>query len=132
VDRTELFCTAVNCIDGRAQLPVIDFLKARFGVQHVDVLSECGPAQLLALRRDRHAAKLLIERVAFAVKAHDSVGIAVAAHHDCAATPTDDDTQQYHVTRAVNFLAKRFHHLPILGLWLDDSWSVNEVCSEER
>jgi hypothetical protein len=127
-----LFCTAINCIDGRIQLPVIEFLKVRFGTTYVDVLSEAGPAQLLAVRRDRRAAKLLLERLAFAIKAHDSMGIAIAAHHDCVATPADDDTQRYYVTRAVNFLAKRFNHLSVLGLWLDDGWSVHEVCSEER
>jgi len=98
----------------------------------VDVVTEPGPAQLLAVRRDRRAAKLLVERAAFTVKAHDSIGIAVAAHYDCAATMADDDTQRYHVRRAVNFLAKRFNHVPIVGLWLDDGWCVSEVCSEER
>jgi hypothetical protein len=131
-DRVELFCAAINCVDGRVQLPVIDYLKARFQAQYVDVVSEPGAAQLLAVRRDRRAAKLLVARVAFTVKAHDSIGIAVAAHHDCSATMADDDTQRYHVRRAVNFLAKRFNHVPIVGLWLDERWSVSEVCSEER
>lgn len=47
------FCTAVNCIDGRVQLPVIRYLQERYGVLYVDVVSESGPVHSLAEPADR-------------------------------------------------------------------------------
>ena len=32
------FCTAVTCIDGRVQLPVIHYLTRRFHVEFVDIV----------------------------------------------------------------------------------------------
>ena len=43
------FCTAINCMDGRVQLPVIRFLQERFKVDYVDVISEPGPNLLTGL-----------------------------------------------------------------------------------
>jgi hypothetical protein len=34
------FCTAINCMDGRVQLPTITFLKKHFGIEHVDCITE--------------------------------------------------------------------------------------------
>ena len=33
------FCTAVNCMDGWAKLPVIKYLQDRFNVEHVDSIT---------------------------------------------------------------------------------------------
>ena len=42
------FCTAINCVDGRVQVPVINYLKKRFKVDYVNVVSEPGPSKILA------------------------------------------------------------------------------------
>jgi hypothetical protein len=47
------FCTVVNCIDGRVQLPVIEFLKNRFGVDFVDCITEAAPVRILAGETNR-------------------------------------------------------------------------------
>ena len=46
------FCTAINCMDGRTQLPVIEFLKDKFGVEFVDTITEPGPVRILADQPD--------------------------------------------------------------------------------
>ena len=42
------FCTAINCMDGRTQEPVIAFVKKRFGIDCVDMITEPGPDKILA------------------------------------------------------------------------------------
>jgi hypothetical protein len=37
------YCTAINCMDGRVQLPTTAFQKERFNVDHVDMITEAGP-----------------------------------------------------------------------------------------
>jgi len=42
------FATAINCMDGRCQLPVIEWMKKRYGVEYVDMITEPGPDGVLA------------------------------------------------------------------------------------
>ena len=43
------FATAVNCMEGRTQLPVIAYLKKKFEVDYVDMVTEAGPVKILDL-----------------------------------------------------------------------------------
>ncbi len=36
------FATAINCMDGRVQLPVIAYLKSKYVVDYVDAITEPG------------------------------------------------------------------------------------------
>ena len=40
------FATAINCIDGRTHLPVIDYMRGQFGVDFVDMVTEPGPNKI--------------------------------------------------------------------------------------
>jgi hypothetical protein len=81
------FCTAVNCMDGRVQLPVIRYLQGRFNVEHVDSVTEPAPNLILAKRRDEHVVQSILSRIRVSVESHSSVGIALAGHHECAGNP---------------------------------------------
>lgn len=34
------FATAINCIDGRTQLPVIEWARKKYGVDYVDMITK--------------------------------------------------------------------------------------------
>ena len=57
------FCTVINCMDGRVQLPVIDRLQDRYKVNYVDSITEAGPVRVLSDEWNSEAAKLIVERV---------------------------------------------------------------------
>ncbi len=42
------FVTAINCIDGRVHIPVINWLKASFDAEFVDHITEPGADKALA------------------------------------------------------------------------------------
>ena len=42
------FFTVINCIDGRIQLPVIQYLQQKFKVEFIDSITEAGPNLILA------------------------------------------------------------------------------------
>lgn len=44
------FAAVINCMDGRTQVPVIEFMKSRCGVDYVDMVTEPGPVKILAER----------------------------------------------------------------------------------
>lgn len=118
------YCTAINCIDGRVQIPVIRFLEGRFDVDYVDVVSEPGPNRILADQQDSYAVDSILNRVAISVEYHGSVGIAVIGHHDCAGNPATREEQGEDTLTAVDFLREMYPGLPVIGLWVDEDWSV--------
>ena len=125
------FCTAVNCMDGRVQLPVIRYLQGRFDVEHVDSITEPGPNLLLAKRTDHDAVRSILRRVRISVEKHSSVAIALAGHHDCAGNPATEQEQKQHVAAGVEFLRRQYPNIPIIGLWVDEKWDVHEVPARE-
>ena len=49
------FCSAIDCMDGRVQLPVINYWKERLKVSSVDSITEPGPNLILAKQSDKVA-----------------------------------------------------------------------------
>lgn len=121
------FCTAVNCMDGRTQVPVFEYLKGRFGVEYVDMITEPGPNRILAEQDNYRQVDSILQRIEISVRAHGSVGIAVVGHHDCKGNPADDQQQLEHIRAAIEYLGHRYGELPILGLWVDEHWQVSEI-----
>ncbi len=120
-------CTAINCMDGRVQAPVAEFLKRRFGVEYVDVITEPGPNLILAEQDDFRLVDSILRRVEISVSKHRSVGIAVVGHHDCAGNAADQQQQTLHTRAAVEYIEHRHGHLPVIGLWVDDAWQVSQI-----
>jgi len=124
------FCTVVNCMDGRVQLPVIRYLQGRFEVAYVDSVTEAGPVKSLTEPVDETVSQSILRRVAVS-RTHGSKVVAVIAHDDCAGNPEDDTTQRRQLEEAMGFLAGHFPDMLILGLWLNRDWSVFEVTSRD-
>ncbi len=121
------FCTAINCIDGRIQLPVINRLKERFGADYVDCITEAGPNLILSDRREIRRVEAILKGVQISVEKHGSTGIAIAGHHDCAGNPAPKDIQIAHIKKAAEFVKTEYPNLEVIGLWVDENWEVNEI-----
>ncbi len=121
------FCTAVNCMDGRVQIPVISYLTERFKVDFVDVVSEAGPNRILADGLDDQLLESIWTRVEISISQHDSKGVAVIGHHDCAGNPVGESEQRLHIAAAVRRVRDRFASVPVIGLWVDHNWEVSEL-----
>ena len=121
------FCTVVNCIDGRAQLPVIQYLVRQFHVEYVDIVSDTGPAGVLAHDPDSERAGSMYRRIDVSIEAHKSRGLAIAAHHDCWANPRSFAGQIEDLRRSAANLRLRYSHFPVLALWVGRDWTVKQV-----
>lgn len=121
------FYTAVNCMDGRVQRPVIDYLTDRFGIDYIDMITEAGPNGILHRRDNPATVDSILRRIDVSVHHHESIGLAVVGHHDCAGDPGDKAHQIEDVTGAIAYLHSHYPDLPIIGLWIDETWTVSEV-----
>jgi hypothetical protein len=46
------FAMAIHCIDGRVQIPVIEWLRRQYGMEYIDMITEPGPERLLTEGKD--------------------------------------------------------------------------------
>ena len=121
------FCTAVNCMDGRVQTPVIAFLRERFRADYVDTVTEPGPNGILAAGEDPTTIESILRRIVISVEQHGSVGIAIVGHHDCAGNPAPKEEQIAQVRKAKALLREYFRSPIVIGLWVDEAWHVHEI-----
>ena len=123
-----LFCTAINCMDGRVQLPVITFLKGYFEVAFVDSITEAGPVRVFDETTDAALLQSIMERVDISVNHHGSRFIAVCAHPDCAGNPVDDETQKAQLKTAAAFLKKTYPTVTVVGFWIENNQQPKKYC----
>ncbi len=120
------FGTAINCMDGRVQEPVIAWLKERYGLDYVDMITEAGPDKALAAEPG-DVIESIRRRVGISVTQHGSEVIAVVGHHDCAGNPVSKEAHWQHIEKAVGVVRSWDSDVSVLGLWVDEDWSVEVV-----
>jgi carbonic anhydrase len=123
----DLVATAINCIDGRVQEPVTEYLKRKLGVIFIDMITDAGPDGILAQMTDYETIKAIKKRVTISVQRHGSKHIAVIGHHGCAGNPVDAYTHHSHIRSAVQSIRIWFPDIDVFGLWVNDSWGVEEI-----
>lgn len=121
------FYTAINCMDGRVQLPVISYLKKQYQVDFVDCITEAGPVRSLADEPEAALARAILDKVEISVKKHHSKGVAVIAHFDCAGNNVSDQVQKKQLSRAAAFLSSKYPDSPVITLWVDADWKVEKL-----
>jgi hypothetical protein len=122
---TGTFGTAINCIDGRAQGPVADWVKVNGNVQYVDMITEPGADKVLA-QGSPSRIESIKQSALISVNAHKSGIIAIAGHHDCAANPVSKDEHVAHIRTAMQVIASWGLPVRIVGLWVNE-WGYVEV-----
>ena len=128
---TKKFATAVNCIDGRAHKPVAEYLQEKFCVDYVDMITEPGPSKILSDNDNAAIVESIKKRVAISVERHNSDIIAIAAHHDCAGNPENDDVQKEQLLDAIKTVFLwGFPVKNIIAIWLDESFRPNLIIEE--
>jgi len=121
------FASVVNCMDGRTQLPVIEWMKRQCGVDCVDSITEPGPVRTLAEATDAAALESIKKRLSISIKKHGSSRVAIVAHIDCAGNPVDKETQLDQLRAAAATVSSWGFGVQLDLLWLGDDWQVERV-----
>ena len=121
------FCTAINCMDGRVQLPANEFLRKYFNAEYVDTITEPGPNLILAKKTNKKLLDSIIKRTKISVYEHKSVGIAIIGHYDCAGNPSKKKEQVAQIKNSMKFLQKQFDGIEIIGLWINKKWKASKI-----
>jgi carbonic anhydrase len=124
------FATVINCIDGRVQSPVSEWIKQNLGIDYVDMVTEPGPDWVLT-QETPDAIRPLLRRVMVSIQAHRSRLIAIVGHHNCAANPVSHEKHLEQLHRCVRVIASWGLSVRILGLWVNEAWQVEVIHDTE-
>lgn len=119
------FVTALNCIDGRVQEPVIEYLREKYNSEYVDDVTYPGMDKVLA--DDQAVVEEIRGAVAVSVDKHKSNIVAVVGHHDCAANP---GSRAHHITQvrdAIELMKGWELNVKVIGLFINEDWEVEPV-----
>lgn len=124
-----IFATSLSCIDGRIQLPIHNFLRAKYRVHYIDTITEPGVNKILAEMGNIYTVNAIYQKVIASIEFHQSNLIAVAGHYDCAANPVSQDLHILQVLKSIDVLRKwGFPGNPqIIGLWVGANWEATLI-----
>ncbi len=121
------FGTAINCIDGRTQEPVIDFMKHKYGIDGVDMVTFQGVDGIISSSGISDAIALIRKAVSISIEKHGSQIIAVVGHFDCAGNPGNREHHYAHIGKAVQQVSLWNFNVEIVGLYVNDKRQIEEV-----
>jgi carbonic anhydrase len=120
------FATALNCMDGRVQEPVIKFLKEKYKVDFVDMITEPGIDRILA-EGDKKTLEEIKNKIEISIKKHRSKVVAIVGHTDCAGNPVGKREHLRQIRKGKEILKSMNIEAEILGLWVNEKWEVEVV-----
>jgi hypothetical protein len=122
-----VFVTAINCMDGRTQIPVIEWLKGKYSAEFVDMITEPGPIKILSENKDKALINSIKKRVEISVRKHNSKLVAIVGHYDCAGNPVDMNIQIEQIAKSIEVVESWKFDVQIIGLWVNEKWEVCKI-----
>ena len=124
------FASVINCMDGRTQLPVLEWIIEHYDIDYPDMITEAGPIKILSEKTDKVLMEAIKYRLDISINKHHSEHIFIVAHYDCAGNPEKKDKQLKQLKKAMKTVQKwQFDVVEIVGLWVNKNWKVESVFS---
>ena len=121
------FATAINCIDGRTQIPVINYMKENYEVDFVDMITEPGVDKIISEGKDNAVLSAIRKKVGISIDKHFSRVIAVVGHYDCAGNPVSEEEHIRQISDAVDIVKSWWSDVKVVGLWINSRWEAEKI-----
>lgn len=120
------FATSISCMDGRIQIPINQWIKENHSVDYVDTITEPGVDKKLAENTDLESLK---SKISISVNIHKSRLIVISGHYDCAGNPVSNEKHILQIKAGVELINSWNLDVKVVGIWIDEHWTVNSICS---
>ncbi|MEZ5426759.1 MAG: carbonic anhydrase [Pyrinomonadaceae bacterium] len=124
------FATALNCIDGRVQTPVFNWMDLHCRVQFVDMITEPGADKILVFG-DRKKIVSVMEKISFSVQRHNSEAISVVGHFDCMGNPVSFEEHLEQIKKSAEVIQSWDFNVRVIGLYVNEWNSIDVICDTE-
>ncbi len=121
------FATVINCMDGRTQLPILEWIIENYDVDYPDMITEAGPIKILAEGKEKKLVEAIKYRVDISVNKHHSKHIFVVGHFDCAGNPVNKEKQLKQIKKSIEVIKKWNYNADVIGLWVSKNWKVKKL-----
>jgi hypothetical protein len=121
------FGTAINCIDGRTQEVVIDYMKQKYNIDGVDMVTFPGADGLFSYEHNSKEIALIRRAVSVSIERHGSQIVALVGHHDCAGNPGDREHHNKHIRRAMQEVSSWNLNTQVIGLYVNEKREIEVV-----
>jgi len=118
------FATAINCIDGRAQIPVIEWIIFNHSVQYVDMITEPGVDNILSSRSEKQTAAIA-NKLQTSIRVHQSNLVAIVGHFDCIANPVSSEEHLKQIKESAKVIGSWNYGIRVVGLFVNEWSSVD-------
>jgi carbonic anhydrase len=123
---SKTFACVINCMDGRVQDAVKNYMQKNYGVDYVDMVTEPGPNKILADNCNSAIIENIRKRVEISVHHHGSKIVAVVGHFGCAGNPAEKSEQIKHLQMTRDTVKAFGFPVEIVPLWVDGDWQTVE------
>lgn len=117
--------TCLTCMDGRIQIPVINWIRRSSKVKYVDIIS--GPGMDGILTRPHAQMESILTGIKISTQTNHSSHIFVVGHFDCRGNPVPYETHKEQIIAGAQKIKKLFSSYPITGLWVNSKWHVKKI-----
>lgn len=121
------YATAINCIDGRTQVPVIEYIKRSDNIDQVDLVTFPGVVKLISENDNQDSIEQVKKSIEVSLREHDPAIITIAGHNNCCSNGVDDEQQVDQIYKAVEVLHTWYPSKQIVGLWVDRVGIAHQV-----
>ena len=126
MENKNTFATAINCMDGRVQDAVKNYLKQNYQVDWVDQITEPGPIKILAENTEKEIIENIKKRVDISVNHHGSKVVAIVGHEDCAGNPVGKEEQILQLKKSEEIVKDFGFNAEIILLYVEGDWTTVE------
>jgi hypothetical protein len=120
------FATSINCIDGRIQIPISNWIKQKYFVDYVDVISHPGSDKVIGEKIIEGITEIK-SKVLVSINAHNSKLIVISGHHDCAGNPVSKEMHMTQIKKSINLIKSWDYPVTVIGIWVNDKWEIEEI-----
>lgn len=119
------FATVINCMDGRVQNPVNEWMKQKTGAEYIDVITEAGPDRIMSSTAT--ASRLILQRILVSRDTHKSTELALVAHDDCAGNPVSKEEHLKHLCKSKKIIETWELGMHVMMIWVNENWEVELI-----
>lgn len=129
----ETFFTSIGCMDGRVHPAILSYGQNKFKAKYADTITEAGlVGQITKQDIDQNLIESVKNKLLISLTKHQSKGIIVHGHQECAGNPVADEQHKQQVKETAKLIrtmvgAMTIEVAPVFVLRNGKNWKVKEL-----